>query len=54
MTQQDLLFLVTALIILSALSLLVYQLLKPRRRDDGGEWYEGPWNDEDRPRGPRP
>lgn len=53
MTQQDMLFLVFALIILSSLTLVVVQLLKPRRRDERGEWYEGPWDDDDRPRGPR-
>jgi len=53
MTQQDMLFLVFALIILSSLTLVVIQLLKPRRRDERGEWYEGPWDDDDRPRGPR-
>jgi len=53
MTQQDVLFLVAVVIILTVLTLVTIQLLKPRRRDGRGEWYEGPWDDEDRPRGPR-
>ncbi|MDQ0614889.1 hypothetical protein QF046_002530 [Microbacterium sp. W4I4] len=53
MTQQDVLFLVAVVIILTVLTLIVMQLLKPRKRDDRGEWYEGPWDDENRPRGPR-
>ncbi|MFC7787645.1 hypothetical protein ACU045_01575 [Microbacterium sp. MAHUQ-60] len=53
MTQQDMLFVVAVVIILTVLTLVTIQLLKPRRRDQRGEWYEGPWDDEDRPRGPR-
>ncbi|BDZ40213.1 hypothetical protein [Microbacterium suwonense] len=54
MTQQDTLFLVMVVIGLSALTLLTIQLLKPRKRDNRGEWYEGPWDDDDdRPKGPR-
>ncbi|MGB3731131.1 hypothetical protein [Microbacterium sp.] len=53
MTQQDMLFLVMVVIGLAALTLITLQLLKPRKRDDKGEWYEGPWDDDDRPRGPR-
>jgi len=53
MTQQDLLFLVLVVISLSALTLLTIQLLRPRGRDNRGEWYEGPWDDDERP-GRRP
>ncbi|HTN55282.1 MAG TPA: hypothetical protein VLZ82_03790 [Microbacterium sp.] len=53
MTQQDVLFMVAVVIILTVLTLVTIQLLKPRRRDHRGEWYEGPWDDENRPRGPR-
>jgi hypothetical protein len=53
MTQQDMLFLVLVVIGLAALTLITLQLLKRPKRDDRGEWYEGPWDDDDRPRGPR-
>ncbi|MFD5226134.1 hypothetical protein ACFWHT_10995 [Microbacterium sp. NPDC058342] len=53
MTQQDILFMAMAGIGLASLTLVVIQLLKPRRRDNRGEWYEGPWDDDDRPRGSR-
>lgn len=53
MTQQDTLFLVMVIIGLSGLTLLTVQLLKRPKRDKKGEWYEGPWDDDDRPRGPR-
>jgi hypothetical protein len=53
MTQQDMLFLVLVIIGLAALTLITLQLLKRPRRDDRGEWYEGPWDEDDRPRGPR-
>ena len=53
MTQQDMLFLVAVVIILTVLSLITVQLLKPRKRDNRGEWYEGPWDEDNRPRGPR-
>ncbi|MGB3377096.1 MAG: hypothetical protein WBA87_18380 [Microbacterium sp.] len=53
MTQQDMLFAVAVVIILTVLTLFTIQLLKPRKRDSKGEWYEGPWDDDDRPRGPR-
>ncbi|MDT0158018.1 hypothetical protein Q9R19_10320 [Microbacterium sp. ARD32] len=53
MTQQDLFFMVIVVIGLGSLSLLTMQLLKRPRRDDRGEWYRGPWDDDDRrPRGP--
>lgn len=53
MTQQDTLFMVMVIIGLSTLILLMIQLLKRPRRDNRGDWYEGPWEDDDRPRGPR-
>jgi hypothetical protein len=53
MNQSDLLFLVLIGIGLASLTLVTIQLLKPRRKDNAGEWYEGPWEDDDRPRGKR-
>lgn len=50
MNQSDMLFLVLILIGLSSLTLVVVQLLKRPKRDDRGDWYEGPWDDDDRPR----
>ncbi|GAA2869453.1 MAG TPA: hypothetical protein VN041_06180 [Microbacterium sp.] len=52
MTQQDMLFLVMLVIGLTGLTVLTLQLLKRPKRDQKGEWYEGPWDDDDRPRGP--
>lgn len=52
MNQSDMLFLVLISIGLASLTLVTIQLLRPRRRDNRGEWYEGPWDD-DRPRGKR-
>jgi len=52
MDQSDLLFLVLIGIGLTTLAVLVMQLLKPRQRDNRGAWYEGPWDDDDTPRGP--
>ncbi len=51
MTQNDLLFLVLIGIGIASLTLFAVQLLKRPKRDDRGEWYEGPWDDDDRPRG---
>ncbi|WP_313354400.1 hypothetical protein [Microbacterium sp.] len=53
MNQSDMLFLVLISIGLASLTLFTIQLLKPRKKDNRGEWYEGPWHDDDRPRGPR-
>ncbi len=50
MNQNDVLFLVLILIGLSSIGLLAAQLLKRPKRDNRGEWYEGPWDDDDRPR----
>ena len=50
MNQSDILFLVMIIIGISALTLVTIQLLKRPKRDDRGEWYEGPWDDDDRPR----
>ena len=50
MTQNDMLFLVLILIGISSLTLVAVQLLKRPKRDDRGDWYEGPWDDDDRPR----
>lgn len=46
MSQYDLLFLVLILISLSSLTIVVVRLLKRPERDDRGEWYEGPWDDD--------
>lgn len=51
MTQHDLLFLVLIGIGLAALTLITLRLLRPPKRDERGEWYEGPWEDDDRPQG---
>ncbi|WP_309066112.1 hypothetical protein [Microbacterium sp.] len=48
MNQSDLLFLVLIGIGLASLTLFAIQLLKRPRRDDRGEWYEGPWDDDDK------
>jgi hypothetical protein len=53
MTQQDVLFLVAVVITLTVLTLVVMQLLKPRKRDNKGEWYEGPRDGDERPRNQR-
>lgn len=53
MTQNDLLFMVLIGIGLATLTLVALRLLRPRKRDNRGEWYEGPWDDDDRKRGPR-
>jgi hypothetical protein len=53
MTQQDLLFMVAVIIILTVLTLVTIQLLKPSRRDGRGEWYEGPRDGDERPRNQR-
>ena len=50
MNQSDMLFLVLISIGLASLTLITIQLLKPRKRDNRGEWYEGPWDDDHRPR----
>lgn len=51
MTERDLLFLVMIGIGLATLAVFAVQLLRRPRRDNRGEWYEGPWDDDDRPRG---
>ncbi|MFD5214372.1 hypothetical protein [Microbacterium sp. NPDC058345] len=54
MTQQDVLFMVLIGIGLASLTLIAIRLLRRPDRDEGGEWYEGPWDDDDdRPRGRR-
>ncbi|MGB4134990.1 MAG: hypothetical protein WA971_00390 [Microbacterium sp.] len=50
MTQQDMLFLVLIVIGLSSLTIIAVQLLRRPRKDDRGAWYEGPWDDDDKPR----
>ena len=51
MNQSDMMFLVLISIGLASLALVVMQLLKRPRRDNRGDWYEGPWDDDDTPRG---
>lgn len=51
MTQSDLLFMVLISIGLATLILIMLRLLRPPKRDERGEWYEGPWEDDDRPQG---
>lgn len=52
MTQSDLLFLVMILIVLSSLTIIIWQFVRSRRRggrDDergSGNWWEGPWDDD--------
>lgn len=53
MSQNDLLFLVLIAIGLASLTMIAIRLIKPHRKDNAGEWYEGPWEDDDRPRRPR-
>ena len=53
MTQDDLLFLVLISIGLTTLALFSFRLLRRDKKDNRGEWYEGPWDDDDRPNGPR-
>ncbi|MFE6734868.1 hypothetical protein [Microbacterium sp. NPDC057650] len=53
MNQQDLLFLVMIGIGLSAATVFAVQLLRRPKHDDKGTWYEGPWDDDDKPRGPQ-
>lgn len=55
MNQSDVLFLVVFLILLSSLTIFVVQLVRSRRRDGsgedrGGNWWEGPWDEDDRKR----
>ena len=53
MNQSDMLFLVLIGIALSSLTIITIQLLKRPNRDNRGAWYEGPGDDDDRPRGQR-
>ena len=49
MTQSDWLFLTMIAIGVSTLTVIVVQFVRARRgKDDGGNWWEGPWNDDDR------
>ncbi|MFJ6429009.1 hypothetical protein [Microbacterium maritypicum] len=55
MNQNDLLFLVVFLILLSSLTVFIVQFVRSRRgrggADDGrAGWWEGPWDDDDRRR----
>ncbi|MGO1919912.1 MAG: hypothetical protein ACTH07_00920 [Microbacterium sp.] len=51
MNQSDLWFLVMILIGLSTLTIIIWQFVRSRRRgpgddDRGGNWWEGPWDDD--------
>lgn len=51
MSERDLFFLVLILIGLSALTIVIVQFVRSRRRgggDDRGNWWEGPWDEDDR------
>lgn len=53
MDQSDLLFLVLIAIGLSSLTIIIVQFVRSRRRgpggdDRGGNWWEGPWDEDDR------
>jgi hypothetical protein len=50
MNQSDMLFVVLIGIGLASLTIVTIQLLRRPHRDNRGEWYEGPWDDDDRPR----
>lgn len=51
MNQNDILFMVLIGIGITSLTLVAVQMLRRPRRDNRGEWYEGPWDDDDKPRG---
>lgn len=50
MDQRDLLFIVMILIGVSTLTVIIVQWVRSRRRggrgDSGGNWWEGPWDDD--------
>ena len=47
MDQSDWLFLILILIGLSTLTIIIVQFVRARRgHDDGGNWWEGPWDDD--------
>jgi len=49
MDQRDLLFLVLIGIGIAALTIVVVRIVRARRgHDDGGNWWEGPWDDDRR------
>lgn len=55
MNQNDLLFLVVFLILLSSLTVFIVQFVRSRRRrgpdgDGRAGWWEGPWDDDGRRR----
>lgn len=51
MSERDIFFAVMALILLSTLIVFVWQFVRsrrPRRGDEPGPWWEGPWDDDKR------
>lgn len=52
MSQNDLLFLVVTLILSTTLITFIVQFVRSRRGrdsdDGGGNWWEGPWDEDDR------
>jgi hypothetical protein len=54
MSQNDVLFLVVFVILLSSLTVFIVQFVRSRRRggsgDERGNWWEGPWDEDDRKR----
>ena len=53
MNQSDLLFMVLIGIGLTTLIVVIVQMVRGRKNDGRGEWYEGPWDEDDKPRGGR-
>ncbi|WP_168429396.1 hypothetical protein [Microbacterium sp. K24] len=51
MNQSDVLFLVVFLILLSTLTVIIVQFVRSRRggpdEGRGGNWWEGPWDEDD-------
>lgn len=51
MTEQNVLFLAVFLMLTTTLVLFIWQFVRSRRpRDENerGEWYEGPWDDDEK------
>jgi heme/copper-type cytochrome/quinol oxidase subunit 2 len=49
MTERDMMFLVMILIVVSTLTVIIWQFVRSRRRrgeGDRGNWWEGPWDDD--------
>ncbi len=49
MTERDIFFLAMTAIVATTLIVFVWQFVRSRRgRDDGGNWWEGPWDDDEK------